>query len=98
MLDTAYFDECIEQIIRNRDYTTRELAKRDFLIPDSRANFIFAKHKTMPGSDYFRELRERNILVRHFDKDRIRDYVRITIGSMEQMRALIDATDDILKG
>lgn len=98
MLDTAYFDECIAQIMKNRDYTTQELTKRGFFIPDSKANFIFAKHKTMPGSDYFRELRERNILVRHFDKDRVRDYVRITIGSMEQMHALIDATDDILKG
>ena len=98
MLDTEYFDKCIAQIIANREYTVNELTKRGFTIPDSKANFIFAKHNTLSGEDYFNELRKRNIVVRYFSKERIKDYVRITIGSKEQMTALIDATDEILKG
>lgn len=98
MLDTEYFDKCIAQIIENREYTVNELEKRGFTIPDSKANFIFAKHNTLSGEDYFNELRKRNIVVRYFSKERIKDYVRITIGSKEQMTALINATDEILKG
>ncbi len=98
MLDTEYFDKCIAQIIANREYTVNELEKRGFTIPDSKANFIFAKHNTLSGEDYFNELRKRNIVVRYFSKERIKDYVRITIGSKEQMSALINATDEILKG
>ena len=98
MLDTEYFDKCIAQIIANREYTVNELENRGFTIPDSKANFIFAKHNTLSGEDYFNELRKRNIVVRYFSKERIKDYVRITIGSKEQMSALINATDEILKG
>lgn len=98
MLDTEYFDKCISQIIANREYTVNELEKRGFTIPDSKANFIFAKHNTLSGEAYFNELRKRNIVVRYFSKERIKDYVRITIGSKEQMTALINATDEILKG
>ncbi len=98
VLDTEYFDRCIAEIIKNREYTVKELEKRGFTIPDSKANFIFAKHNTLSGEEYFNELRKRSIVVRYFSKERIKDYVRITIGSKEQMTALIDATDDILKG
>ena len=98
MLDTEYFDKCIAQIIANREYTVNELEIRGFTIPDSKANFIFAKHNTLSGEDYFNELRKRNIVVRYFSKERIKDYVRITIGSKVQMTALINATDEILKG
>ena len=59
---------------------------------------LFAKHNTLSGEEYFNELRKRNIIVRYFSKERIKDYVRITIGSKEQMDALINATDEILKG
>lgn len=98
VLDTEYFDKCIAEIIANREYTVNELEKRGFTIPDSKANFIFAKHNTLSGEDFFNELRKRNIVVRYFSKERIKDYVRITIGSKEQMTALINATDEILKG
>lgn len=98
VLDTEYFDKCINEIISTREYTVAELEKRGFTIPDSKANFIFAKHNTLSGEVYYKRLRERNILVRHFSKEKIKDYVRITIGSKEQMNALIHATDEILKG
>ena len=98
VLDTEYFGKCITEIIANREYTVKELEKRNFTILDSKANFIFAKHNTLSGAEYFNELRNRNIVVRYFSKERIKDYVRITIGSKEQMTALIEATDEILKG
>lgn len=98
VLDTEYFDKCIAEIISTREYTVKELEKRGFTIPDSKANFIFAKHETLNGEVYYKKLRERNILVRHFSKEKIKNYVRITIGSKMQMNALIDATDEILKG
>ena len=98
VLDTEYFDSCISSIMGTREYTVKELEKRGFTIPDSKANFIFAKHNTLSGEEYFNELRKRNIIVRYFSKERIKDYVRITIGSEEQMTALINATDEILKG
>ena len=98
VLDTEYFDSCISSIINTREYTVKELEKRGFTIPESKANFIFAKHNTLSGEEYFNELRKRNIIVRYFSKEKIKDYVRITIGSNEQMSALINATDEILKG
>lgn len=98
VLDTEYFNRCISEIISNREYTVNELTKRGFTIPDSKANFIFAKHNTLSGEEYFNELRKRNIVVRYFSKERIKDYVRITIGSIEQMKSLIEASDKILKG
>lgn len=98
VLDTEYFDKCIKEIISTREYTVNELTKRGFTIPESKANFIFAKHSTLSGDEYFTKLRQRSIIVRHFGKEKIKDYVRITIGSREQMDALINATDEILKG
>lgn len=98
MLDTGYFEKCVSEIIKNREYTVSELSKRGFSAPDSKTNFIFAKHETMSGDEYYKKLREKNILVRHFTNERIKDFVRITIGSKEQMDALINATDEILKG
>lgn len=98
VLDTEYFNNCISKIKETRAFTVSELTKRGFSILDSRANFIFVKHEKLSGEEYFSELRKRNILVRHFKKDRIKDYVRITIGSKPQMESLIIATDEILKG
>ncbi len=98
MLDTEYFDSCIKKIIETREFTVNELKKRGFFATESKANFIFVKHDKLSGEEYYRRLREKDILVRYFNKDPIKDYVRITIGSFEQMKRLINATDEILKG
>ena len=97
VLDVDYFEKCVDEIIKTREYTVKELEKRGFIIPDSKSNFIFPEHKKMDGTYYFNELRKRNILVRHFDSERTKNHVRITIGSKKQMDNLIDATDEILK-
>lgn len=92
-----YMDNC-KKIIENREFTTTELAKRGFEIIDSKANFIFAKSEQISGKDLYLKLKSKGVLVRHFDKERIKDYNRITIGTMEQMKTLLIAVDEILKG
>ncbi len=96
MEDRAYFDQCRREIIRVRSYTMAELRRRGFSIPESLANFIFAAPPGMTGRAYYEKLRERGILVRYFAGARTENYVRITIGSEEQMNALLTATDEIL--
>ena len=76
---------------------TAAMEKMGFNIPDSKTNFVFAGSGRIAGADYFHELRKRNIIVRYFDKDPIRDYVRITIGTDEDMDLLLKATEEILK-
>ena len=68
-----------------------------FTVLPSQANFIFAKSEKIPGGDLYRKLKENGILVRWFDADRIRDYVRITIGSLEQMASLVDEIARLLE-
>lgn len=85
-------------IIENRAYATAELRKRGFEALDSAANFVFARTPAMEGGALYRALKEKGVLVRHFDKARISDYNRITIGTKEQMDALLQALDKILGG
>ncbi len=96
ILDAGYFNECVKKITDTREYLTKELMKREFFVLNSKTNFIFASPPKITGLEYYKKLREKNILVRHFNKERINDFVRITIGSKRQIDALLDATDEIL--
>ena len=96
--DTAYFDATRQKIMDTRAWTAKELANRGFSLTDSRSNFLFARTDRMEGGALYRALKEKGILVRHFDSPRIADYLRITIGTPEQMEALIKALDEILEG
>lgn len=95
--DDAYYKRCNGEIIANREYTSQALMQMGFSMPQSRANFIFASHPNISGKTLFTKLRERGVLVRHFDKPRISDYLRITIGTKEQMDAVISALRAILE-
>jgi len=91
-----YFIEKRREIIETREYTEKRLKEKGFLFTNSSANFLFGKHPDIGGFDFYSKLKDMGILVRQWSKPRISDYVRITIGTKEQMDALITATDKIL--
>lgn len=95
--DDAYFQKCTAAVAGNREWTRKELEALGFTVLPSSANFLFAKSDSVPGGELYRRLKENGILVRWFDADRIRDYVRITIGSLEQMVALVDQLDQMMQ-
>lgn len=96
--DEEYTRANCRQIEENRAYTEAKLRALGFTMTDSRANFIFVKHETVGGETLYRELKSRGILVRHFNKPRLSDYLRITIGARHEMEALVRTLYDILGG
>lgn len=95
--DGAYFRANCAVIMETRAWTTAELRRLGFEVLDSMANFVFAKHPGIPGGRLYQELRNRGVLVRHFDGPRLADYNRITIGSDEQMTEFIRILTGILE-
>lgn len=93
--DEAYFRRCCAEVISNRNYTVDALTGMGFAILPSKANFIFAKPPT-DAKAVFEQLRARKVIVRYFDKPRIREYLRISIGSRAEMEALVSALGEIL--
>ncbi len=89
VLDTDYFRETVEKVINTREWTKERLRELGFEFGDSMANFIFARHKSVPAEELFAELRKAGIIVRYFKKPRIDQYLRISIGTDEQMQRLI---------
>lgn len=95
--DGDYFKTCCKTIVENRAWTVEKLEKLGFTVLPSRANFVFARSQKIGGKELYLQLKEKGILVRYFDKDRLRDYTRITIGSREQMQTLMDTLKEILE-
>jgi histidinol-phosphate aminotransferase len=87
--DESYFQDTISRVIETREWTKKELARLGFSFPDSKTNFIFAVHKSKKATDIFAYLREKHIFVRHFGDARIDNYLRISIGTREEMETLI---------
>ena len=83
-------------VMETREYTVSELAKLGFVMTDSTANFIFVRHPKVGGDVIFRKLRERGVIIRHWDKPALMDYNRITIGSREQMDILLREVKKVL--
>lgn len=96
--DNDYTIKNCNEIINVRDYTKTELEKLGFYVTNSSANFVFAKHKDIGGKEIYSKLRENGILVRHFDKEKICGFNRITIGTKDQMDCLIKTLKKILEG
>ena len=97
MEDESYFTEQVRRIIETREWSKEQLKKLGFDFPDSKANFIFAHHKERAAEDIFAALKQRNIYVRYFKKPRIDNYLRITIGTREEMEQLMTALQEILQ-
>ncbi len=97
LADEAYTRANCRTVMENRAYAAKRMQDMGFAMTDSQTNFLFAKHAKIGGKALYTHLRERGILVRHFDKPRLRDYNRITVGSHAQMVTLCDTLEQILK-
>jgi histidinol-phosphate aminotransferase len=96
--DTAYYDDINSRVIATRERITQSLSKFGFIILPSASNFIFIKASNINAAELFTTLREKGILVRHFNKERIKDYLRVSIGTDEDMDALLDICEKITRG
>ncbi len=94
--DKAYFEETVRKVIATREQAKADLKELGFVFPDSKSNFIFAKHERVPSGEIFKALKGRGIYVRWWDKPRIREYLRISIGTDEEMSALMAALKEII--
>lgn len=92
-----YFRQITGKIIETREKTKKRLSELGFIFPDSKTNFIFAAHKHLPAQEIFDALRENEIYVRHWNKPRIENYMRISIGTDEEMKTVLDFLENYLK-
>lgn len=95
--DKEYFEAGVRKIVETREWAKKELAELGFVFPDSKANFIFARHPEYDAGVLFRALKENEIYVRHWDGGRIGQYLRITVGTPEEMKALFDFLSEYMK-
>lgn len=95
--DTAYFEKTTQRIAATREHAKERLTAMGFTYPDSMSNFIFASHPDYDAAEIFAALKERRIFVRHWNKPRISQYLRITIGTPEEMEAFFTALEEILR-
>ena len=93
----AYYEKMVGEVIHVRQETAMKLKELGAEVLPSKANFLFAKLPNVSGGDAYAKLRERGILVRHFSKARISDYLRISIGTADDMAALVNAVAEIIK-
>ena len=91
----AYYDANCRTVAENREWTTKALEEMGFEVVPSKANFVFAKSMDIDGEKLYSALKEKGVLVRHFTKERIKDYNRITIGTLDQMKVLIEKICEI---
>ncbi len=96
--DTEYYDNCINTVIQNREETKVALNEMGFKVLDSKANFVFASHPDYKAEELYKALKDNGILVRYFSKERINNFIRITVGSKEQMQTVTETLKTIMKG
>jgi histidinol-phosphate aminotransferase len=96
--DSAYYAGITRRVVATRERVSRRLGDMGFVVIPSSANFIFIRHPAHSGADLFAALRERGVLVRRFDKPRIRDFLRVSIGTDEEMDAFLLALPPPPKG
>ena len=95
--DENYFSLGCQRVIDARDSLASDLATLGFQVLPSRANFVFVSHAQVPARELFDRLRERGIVVRYFDKPRIDNYLRISIGADDDNKALLVALKELLE-
>ena len=95
--DSDYFERTRTEIMATRDRFSARLRGMGFDVPDSRANFVFPEHRSVPAGELVAALRERGRLVRYFNKPRLSNRLRITIGTAEEMDAVADVLEELVK-
>ena len=95
--DEEYYKATIAKIVKTREKAVKELKKLGFKVLDSRTNFLFISHERVKAKEIFADLKNKGIFVRHWDKPRIGNYLRVTVGTDAQMKKLYEALDEILK-
>lgn len=96
MQSGEYYDNAAAKIVETREFVAGKLREMGFSLDNSKTNFLFAKHERVAGKDIYLRLKERGVLVRHFDMPRISDYIRITIGTQEDMEAMLRILSEVL--
>ncbi len=96
MKDREYFEKTRKMIIDTREEFVADMKALGFRVLPSSSNFVFASSDCISGEEYFTKLKKYNIIVRHFNAEKISNFVRITIGTPEDMKALVRATEEIL--
>ena len=94
--DETYFKKITKSIIETREIYTVKMEELGFKVLESKSNFIFVKHKELKGEYIYKKLKEKGVLVRYFGKERIEDYLRITIGTNKEMEKLIEKLKEII--
>ncbi len=97
MEDGEWFRETIGKIVKTREASKERMRELGFRVLDSQSNFLFVTHRSVPARELFQALRQNQIIVRYFDRPRIDNYLRITVGTDEEMDALIRFLTDYLK-
>ncbi len=95
--DNDYYMENCQKIIDTREFTTKQLEALGFYVIPSKSNFVFAKSNKISGEELYNRLKAQGVLVRHFNTEKIKDFNRITIGTMDDMKTFISTVKKILE-
>ena len=96
LCDGEHFAKTCAVIEKNRDYTAKKLKEMGFDVLDSKTNFLFVKSEKIGGEELYQKLKERGVLVRHFKAERIKDFNRVSIGTLKQMDIFLENVRQIL--
>ena len=96
--DVAYYAETSRKVVEEREKFYNFLKDKGFYVLKSQTNFLFAKHPSIPGDALYQKVKQQGLLIRHFNTPGIEDFVRITIGTAEQMNELRKAIETSLRG
>ncbi len=97
LLDEEYTRKNCQTIREVREWTVQQLKAAGFVLTDSKANFLFAKHPQADGKEIYLKMKEKGVLIRHFDTPRLCQYNRITVGSREQMEIFLEKLNEVLE-
>ncbi len=97
LIDDEYCMNNCREIMRVREFTVNELKNLGFVLTDSYTNFVFAMHPEFDGEKIYLKLKEKGVLIRHFNKEKLKDYNRITIGNLEQMTIFVNKLKEVLE-